>query len=305
MDQPGASAHLVEIRDEQQFMSVIVEGSATAPVLVDFWADWCGPCKALSPTLEKLAEEYAGAFTLAMVDTEALPGIAQQLAIRSLPTVQMWSGGRPVDQFSGALPEADVRRFIDHHVGPAPEGIEEEPEADPAASIVDQAGALHAAGRVDEALALLRQAQNADPENVEVLLALGQMSVGAGDLDAAEGCLKALPEAERDGARGKRLAGLLDLAREAAADGDGADLATLRARHEASPDDPESRYRYAIGAALAGDVETGLEQLLGLMSTHPDHREGAPRAKLLALFDVLGDDPLAGRYRRRMFALLH
>ena len=302
MDQPAASAHVVTL-DETNFVQVVVEGSVERPVLVDFWAEWCGPCKALSPTLEKLAEEYGGAFTLGMLDTEAHPGIAQQLQIRSLPTVQMWSGGRPVDQFTGALPEAEVRRFLDAHVGPAPEAAPDEGEAEESA--VDRAAALHAAGRVDEALASLREAQNADPGNVEVLLALGQMSVGAGDLDAAEACLQALPETARDGAQGKRLAGLVGLAREAAADGDGADLDTLRTRHEAAPDDAETRYRYAIGAALSGDVETGLEQLLALMASNPDFRDGAPRSKLLELFDVLGDDPLAGRYRRRMFALLH
>ena len=303
MDQPAASPHVVEL-DQTNFMEVVVEGSMERPVLLDLWADWCGPCKALAPVLEKLAGEWNGAFTLGTLDTEAHAAIAGQLGVRSLPTVQLWSGGRPVDQFTGALPEAEVRRFLEHHVGP-PGAVEPEAEPDPEASPLGRAEALHAAGRTDEALALLRGAQNEDPENVEVLLALGQMSVGAGDLEAAEACLKALPEAAREGVQGRRLAGLLGLARDAAADGDGADLATLRARLEAAPEDPEARYRHAIGAALAGETETALEALLKLMGSHPDLRDGAPRKKLLELFDVLGDDPLAGKYRRRMFALLH
>ena len=304
MDQPPAAGHAVEL-DSANFMQVVVEGSMERPVLLDLWADWCGPCKALAPVLEKLAEEYAGALVLATLDTEAHAAIAGQLGVRSLPTVQLWSGGRPVDQFTGALPEAEVRRFLEHHLGPATGPAAEESVDDPTAAGLERAAALHAAGRADEAVALLLELQSADPENAEVLLALGQTAVGAGELETAEACLKALPEAAREGVQGRRLSGLLALAREAAEDDVGSDLAALRARHEAAPEDPEARYRYALGAALAGELETGLEQLLALVASSPDYRDGAPRAKLLALFDVLGDDPLAGRYRRRLFALLH
>ena len=121
------SPHIVQL-DEQNFMEVVVDGSQTTPVLVDFWADWCEPCKALMPILEKLAVEYAGAFVLAKLDTERFPGIAQQAGIRSLPTVMLFSGGRPVDQFMGAQPETEIRRFLETHVGPpAGDGGAEEP----------------------------------------------------------------------------------------------------------------------------------------------------------------------------------
>lgn len=304
------SDHITAITDDTFEQEVL--GSDT-PVLVDYWAEWCGPCKALSPTLEKLAVEFNGAFVLAMLDTEACPGIAQQLGIRSLPTVKLFSGRQLVDEFTGALPEGEVRQFLEHHVGEPLAAEQEEAEPDPSPSATAQAAALHGQGRTDEALALLKGAQNADPENVDVLLALGQMSLGAGDLEAAGACLRALPELARDGAQGKRLAGLLslagDLAEDLAADetaGGGAeDASALAARVEANPEDAAARYRFALSSALAGDVEIGLEQLLQIMAKRPDFRDGAARQKLLALFDVLGDDPLVGKYRRRMFALLH
>ena len=295
------SPHIVQL-DEANFMQVVVEGSDSVPVLVDFWADWCGPCKALKPVLEKLAVEYNGAFVLALLDTEAHPGIAQQLGIRSLPTVKLFRDRQLVDEFMGALPEADLRKFLDAHVGPPGEGAGDDEDAAEPESPVMQAMALHESGATDEARALLQQAQAADPENTEVLLALGQICVSDGDLDTAESCLKALPEDVRDGAQAKRLAGIVTLARESGAT---EDLVALQAAHTANPADSETRYKLAIASALAGDVQSGMDHLLGLVHTAPDYNDGAPRAKLLSLFDVLGDDPLVGKYRRKLFALLH
>ena len=292
------SPHIVQL-DEQNFMDVVVDGSAAAPVLVDFWADWCEPCKTLMPLLEKLAVEYDGAFVLAKLDTERFPGIAQQAGIRSLPTVMLFSGGRPVDQFTGAQPETEIRRFLESHIGPAPtDGAGEAPEE----SVPEQAMALLEQGHAEEAKAMLSAAQADDPENAEILLALGQVSVATGELETAESCLKALPEAVRDEARGRRLAASVALARESDPDDD---LATLRSAHEANPADSDTRYRLAVATALAGDVQGGMDHLLHLVRTDPGHADGAPREKLLSLFDLLGDDPLVGKYRRKLFALLH
>jgi len=293
------SPHIVQL-DEQNFMQVVVEGSDNVPVLVDFWADWCGPCKALSPVLEKLAVEYDGAFVLAMLDTEAHPGIAQQLGIRSLPTVMLFRDRQMVDQFNGALPEAQLRQFLETHVGAPAPAEEEAPVAE--ASAVDVAMALHEAGRSDEALAMLRQAQADEPENADVLLALGQVCIADGDLETAESCVKALPEAERDSTRGRRLAGLLALARQSP---EGEDVASLEAAIAADADDHASRYRLAIATALNGDVQAGMDHLLTLVQRAPDLDDGAPRKTLLQLFDVLGEDPLAGQYRRKLFGLLN
>lgn len=293
------SPHIVQL-DETNFMEVVVEGSDKTPVLVDFWADWCGPCKSLMPILEKLAVEYGGAFVLAKLDTEAHPGIAQQLGIRSLPTVKLFKDRQLVDEFMGALPEAEVRTFLEAHVG-APLAEETATEAADE-SVVNQALALLDQGQGEQAKSMLQAAQASEPENVEILLALGQVCASLGDLETAGSCLQALPEEQRNTLEARKLAGTLELA----SDADGSrSMAELAAALEADPASSETRYQLAIGTALQGDVQGAMDHLLQLVQRDPGFKDEAPRKKLLALFDILADDPLAGQYRRKLFALLH
>lgn len=290
------SPHIV-ILDETNFVEVVVEGSASQPVLVDFWADWCGPCKSLMPILEKLAIEYDGQFVLAKLDTEAHPGIAQQLGIRSLPTVKLFKDRQLVDEFMGALPEGEVRTFLDKHVEPP---ADDEPVLD---TQVEQAMALFSAGNVDEAKALLQKAQAEDPANTDILLALGQVCVATNDLDTADSCLSALPEDIREGMQGKRLAASINLTRETG--GEQLDRESLESNLAADDNNSDARYKLALLTATEGNVEQAMEHLLVILQKDPGYNEEAPRKKLLELFDVLGDDPLAGAYRRKMFTLLH
>lgn len=291
------SPHIIAL-DESNFVEVVVEGSAIQPVLVDFWADWCEPCKALMPVLEKLAIEFDGAFILAKLDTEAHPGIAQQLGIRSLPTVKLFKDKQLVDEFMGALPEGEVRTFLEKHIDLQP--AEEEEQID---NRVEAAMQLFDAGQVNEAQEKLKVAQAEDPANPQILLALGQVSIAAGDLDTADTCVSVLPEEERESAAGKRLTGMLALAKEAG--GEQANKAELEAAIAADEKNVEARYTLALQMALGGDVQGAMDHLLKILMFQPDYNDGAAKKKLISLFDVLGDDPMAGVYRRKMFAMLH
>ncbi|MBX2835648.1 MAG: thioredoxin [Gammaproteobacteria bacterium] len=294
------SPHIIQL-DESNFVQVVVEGSDQQPVLVDFWADWCGPCKSLMPILEKLAVEYNGAFVLAKLDTEAHPGIAQQLGIRSLPTVKLFKDRQLVDEFMGALPEAEVRKFLDQHVVAGAAGEDE--DEGPTNPGLQAAMQLAEQGELEQARQILQQLQAEDPSDKDVLLALGQVCVSLGDLETASSCVSALPEEEQSSNAALRLTGTIELAREAA--GETLDPQALQQECESNPDNSEARYKLAIATALGGDMQSAMDHLLKLVQKDPNYNEGAPREKLLALFNIMGDDPIVGVYRRKLFALLH
>ena len=294
------SPYIIQL-DESNFMEVVVEGSVNQPVLVDFWAEWCGPCKSLMPILEKLAIEHNGAFVLAKLDTDAHQGIAQQLGIRSLPTVKLFHNQQLVDEFNGALPESEVRAFLEKH-NITPGDAAAEADDAPVNAAVDEAMALYEQGNVDAARERLQQAQADDPQNAEILLALGQVCVSTGDLDTAASCISALPEDQKDSVAANRLSGTLELAKEADTS---KTVQVLQQELEAQPDNSEIRYQLAISTALSGDVQSGMDELLTLVQKDPQFNDGAPRKKLLALFNVLGDDPLTGQYRRKLATLLN
>lgn len=296
------SPYIVHL-DESNLIEVVVEGSMKQPVLVDFWADWCQPCKHLMPILEKLADEYQGGFILAKLDADANQEIVQQMGVRGFPTCRLFINKQAVDEFTGALPESDVRKFLDQYITTGSAAVEEAEVAEPAsATPVEQAMALAEAGDSEAAKALLKQAQAEDPSNTDVLVMLGQLSVADNELETANGCIKALSEEAREEPAAKRLAGTIALAEAADMS---QSLEQLTSKVGTDENDSESRYQMAIHTALQGDLQSGMDHLLEVVRREPDFQDGAARKQLIALFDVLGADPMVGQYRRKLFALLH
>ncbi len=259
-------------------------------VLLDFWAGWCQPCQVLMPILARLAEEYQGKFLLGKLNTEEEQEIASQFGIRSIPTVKLFRNGQPVDEFMGALPEQAVREFLDRHVAR---------ESD---TQVAQALEQLAAGNADGAMALLNEAREADPDNPRVTLALAQAQSAMGDIPAAETTLDSLPAEEQGKPEVAAMRNRLFFEGQVA----GAPATTeLEARLAADPGDHAALHQLALRKVVDQEYETALELLLQLMQEDRGFGDDAGRRGLLQVFDLLGDDPRVGQYRRRMASLLH
>ena len=283
------SPYIIEI-DASNYETVVLRGSFQVPVLVDFWASWCQPCQMLMPLLARLAEEYGGRFILAKLNTEEQQEIAAQFGIRSIPTVKLFRNGEPVDEFMGALPEAQIRAFLDKHL-PRP--------SDAAVTAAEQ---RLMAGDLAGAVQLLESARAEDPDNPRIVLAVARLRAATGDFDAAEQALAALPQEEQDSDEARQLRGELYFMRiTAGAD----DPGRLVARLEADPRDSAARFQLAALQMQHGEVDSALENLLRLMQTDRKYGDDAARKALLQAFDLLGDDPAVTRYRARMFNLLH
>ncbi|MGH8122787.1 MAG: thioredoxin [Rudaea sp.] len=282
-------SHVFEATQEN-FEATVVQTSLTTPVLVDFWATWCAPCKALTPILEKVVASYAGAVKLAKVDTDAQMQLATAFGIRSLPTVVLVKDGQMVDGFMGALPEAGVREFLQRHVGdPAPAA--EEPVA---AAVADDETAVQAIARLEREIA-------ADAGKPELKLDLALAHLRAGDADAAQAQLDALPPELAEHATARRVRAQLEFARTLK---DAPDVVTLRARLAQDPADHGARDLLGVHLLLGDNPAAGLDEFLSLLRNARAWNEGQAKKRLIAAFNVLDDDDLVGSYRRKMASLL-
>jgi putative thioredoxin len=277
---PGNEALSFDVT-EADFRQKVIEKSMTVPVLLDCWAPWCGPCRNLGPVLERLAQAYEGRFVLAKLNTDEAPQISAALQIRSIPHVVLIVGGRPVDQFNGALPEGQIRQFLDKHLGPQVSEVDLLREQ--AAQAPDE----------DTAFALLQQALHLEPRNPELLADVAERLLATGDLEQAMQALEAVP-ADQRGERHAAIAKRLALASHKP-DGDAEELT---ARISANAKDFEARFALAKLHAHAGHFQAAFDQLLEVvMRDKAEWREKA-RVQLVEWFQACPDADVVSRGRR-------
>ncbi len=273
------------------FETDVLQKSMSTPVLVDLWAEWCGPCKSLGPVLEKLTGEYNGAFVLAKVDVDKEQTLAAAFGVRSIPMVVLIKNGQPADAFTGALPEGEIRAFLDKHVE-RPGVIGGDGNASAAAAPVESPA---------EAAARIREEMADSPEDQEKVFDLIQALLRTGDVEAAQAELGQLPVNLQTDNRAKRLEDQIDLARSL---GDAPPAAELQARLEANADDHEARDLLGVRQLMEGDSEAALETFLELLRHDRSWNDGQARKRLVAAFDMIDDTALVARYRRQMSSLL-
>jgi putative thioredoxin len=275
------------------FEQLVIENSFHKPVLVDFWAEWCAPCKALMPLLAKIAEGYQGELLLAKVNCDVEQDIVMRFGIRSLPTVVLFKDGQPVDGFAGAQPESAIRAMLEPHV--------QEPAA-PQADLLDAARAEYAAGQVAAAEQLLQQLLTEDNQNAAALILYARCLAERGALDEAQSVLDAVKGDEHK----QELAGAraqLTFLRQVATLPEAAEL---KSRLAQDAGDDEAAYQLAIHQLARQQYETALDGLLRLFIRNRAYGDDLPRQTLVQVFDLLGKEhPLVISYRRKLYQALY
>ena len=291
----NSTADLIKDGTDAGFVADVIEASKTQPVIVDFWATWCGPCRQLTPALEKAVAAAKGAVKLVKVDVDKNPHVAGQLRVQSIPTVYAFVDGRPVDGFQGALPDSQVKAFIDRvaKAGPAPSGAD---EIEALLAMAAESMGVNDLGGAAQAYAGVLQL---DPENTKAIAGLARVYLNTGDLERAEEVLQmAGPLAKDPELDSVRTA--LKLAAAAPSD-----FAPFEQRLQADPDDHEARFGLAEALAGAGRLDEAVDALLTLFAKERDWNDGAARKKLVEIFEAAGPtSDVAKTGRRRLSSLM-
>jgi len=275
------------------FQDKVLEASRRAPVIVDFWAEWCQPCRILKPILEKLAAEYGGRFLLAKVNSDQNQELAARYAVRGIPAVKAFVDGQMVDEFTGALPEGQVREFIERLI------------PSPAEPLRLEALAAYRNADLKEALRLMGEAIKRDSRYEPAYLDYAELSIEAGQLEDARAILEPFAERARDQGRVQALLARLQLA----SSGSGADTQALAARIAANPGDLDARLQLANALALVHDYRNAFEQLLEIVRRDRQWNDQAGRKTMLTLFSLLAPQPdlenLVREYRIALARILN
>ena len=294
-DAPAAPAgDLIKDTTEATFMADVVEASREVPVIVDFWAPWCGPCKALGPALEAAVTEAKGRVRMVKVNVDENQMIAAQLRIQSIPTVYAFWQGQPLDGFQGALPASEVKKFVERIADAAGDGG--------LAEAIEAAEGMLAEGAAVDAAETFAAILGEEPENAAAYGGLVRAHLALGNLDQAQGLLDAVPAKISAAQEVEAARAQLELQRQAANAGPEAEL---RAAVEADPANHQARFDLALALHASGKVDEAVDQLLDLFRRDREWNEGAAKAQLMTIFDALKPtDPVVLKGRRRLSSMI-
>ncbi|WP_295312543.1 thioredoxin [Roseobacter sp.] len=293
-----AADDLIKDTTEATFMADVVEASQTIPVVVDFWAPWCGPCKTLGPQLEEAVRGAKGAVKMVKINVDEAQMIAGQLQIQSIPTVYAFYKGQPIDGFQGAVPQSEIKAFIDRVVkaagGEAP--------GDELAEAVAAAEEMLGEGAASDAAQTFAAILGEDPNHAPAYAGLVRANIAMGELDQAEAILNGAPAEISTAPELEAAHAQLELARQAEGAGP---LDDLRAAVEANPDDMQARFDLAKALHANGDIEAAVDTLLELFRRDREWNDGAARTQLFTIFDALKpNDPVMLNGRRKLSSMI-
>ena len=295
----GGEAGPVDVTT-QSFVAEVIEASKDRVVLVDFWAGWCGPCKQLAPVIERVVASYGGAVKLAKMDIDAHPAVAGQLGVQSLPTVLAFAKGQPVDGFMGAVPESEIRAFIERVIQQT--GLSGAPAGLPVDEMLAEAALRMEAGDTASASEIYVAILSEQPEEARAIAGLASVRLAGGDAEGARGMIEQVPEADRARPEVAAVLARLDLMRQVEGLGDENEL---RARLEADPGDHQARYDLALIADALGKRDEAADGLVEIMRRDREWNGDGARKQLVTLFESWGaKDPATLRARRKMSSLM-